>query len=204
MKLFNPSLRSNGVSRRTIFGAVGLFLVIGFVSAFYFRSARNNSYSVRISASDGSSSSIDLSVLEGVTLLNLRSEQREQISLHSSCNTLIIFLSPGDCPNCLKERSVWENLAVSYEPSQLRVIPILVNTSAQESKPFLEFLNMPLPIYYDETDQLNQSALIPKEMPFKTLVGRKGVLLAQGPNPKANEQAEFGNTVRATLNKCGE
>lgn len=88
--------------------------------------------------------------------------------------------------------------------SQLGVIAILVNTSAQESKPFLEFLNMPLPIYYDETDHLRQEVVIPKVTPFKTLIDRKGVLLAQGPNPKANEQAEFGNKVRATLSKCGE
>jgi hypothetical protein len=84
------------------------------------------------------------------------------------------------------------------------VIPILVNTSAQESKPFLEFLNMSLPIYYDETEHLRKEALIPKETPFKMLIDRKGVLLAQGPNPKANEQAEFENKVRATLTKCGE
>ena len=204
MKLFNPSLRSSAVLLKTIFGAAGLFLLIGGVSAFYFRSVRKDSYSVRISGSDGSSSSIDLFVLEGATLLNLRSEQREQISLHSSCNTLIIFLSPGDCPNCLKERAVWEDLARSYDRSQLRVIPILVNTSPLESKPFLGFLNMPLAVYYDETDHLTQADLIPKETPFKTLVGRKGVLLAQGPNPKANEQAEFGNKVRATLDRCGE
>jgi hypothetical protein len=204
MKLFNPSLRSNGVSLKTIFGAVSVCLLVGFVSAFYFRNARNESYSVRVSASDGSSSSIDLSALDGVTLLNLDSGQHEQISLRSSCNTLVIFLSPGDCPNCLKERVVWENLAKTYQPSLLRVIPILVNTSAQESKPFLEFLNMPLAVYYDDTDHLTQAALIPKETPFKTLIGRKGVLLVQGPNPKANEQAAFGNKVRATLNNCGE
>ena len=204
MKSFNPSLRSNAVSLKTIFGAVSLCLLAGFVSALYFPIARNKSYTVRISAPDGSSCSIDLSGLEGATLLNLRSEQREQISLRSSCNTLIIFFSPGDCPNCLKERSVWEDLARSYKPSQLRVIPILVNTSAQESRPFLEFLNMPLPIYFDEINQLRQGALIPKETPFKTLLGRKGVLLAQGPNPKANEQAQFGNKVRATLDRCGE
>jgi hypothetical protein len=204
MKLFNPSLSSNAVSLNTIFGAVGLCLLVGFVSAFYLRNARNKSYSVRVSASDGSSSSIDLSALDGITLLNLDSEQREQISLRSSCNTLVIFLSPGDCPNCLKERVVWENLAKTYQPSLLRVIPILVNTSAQESKPFLEFLNMPIAVYYDDTDYLTQAALIPKETPFKTLIARKGVLLAQGPNPKANEQAEFGNKVRTTLNNCGE
>lgn len=204
MKSFNPSLRSNAVSRKTILGVISVCLLVGSVSAFYFRNTRNNPYNVRISASDGSSSSIDLSALDGITLLNLDSGQREQISLRSSCNTLIIFLSPGDCPNCLKERLVWENLAKTYQPSLLRVIPILVNTSAQESKPFLEFLNMPLAVYYDETGRLTQAALIPKETPFKTLIGRKGVLLAQGPNPKANEQAEFGNKIRATLNTCGE
>ncbi len=204
MKFFNPRLRFNAVSPITIFAVIVLWVLAGFVSAFYFRRAQNNPYAVRISASDGSSSSIDFSAVEGVTLLNLGSEQRERLSLRASCNTLIIFLSPGDCPNCLKERSVWENLAKSYEPSQLRVISILVNTSAQESKTFLEFLNMPLPIYYDVTDYLRQQALIPKETPFKTLLDRNGVLLAQGPNPKANEQAEFGTKVRATLSNCGE
>lgn len=204
MKFFNPRLRFNAVSPITIFAVIVLWVLAGFVSAFYFRRAQNNPYAVRISASDGSSSSIDFSAVEGVTLLNLGSEQQERLSLRASCNTLIIFLSPGDCPNCLKERSVWENLAKSYEPSQLRVISILVNTSAQESKTFLEFLNMPLPIYYDVTDYLRQQALIPKETPFKTLLDRNGVLLAQGPNPKANEQAEFGTKVRATLSNCGE
>jgi hypothetical protein len=203
MKLFNPRLRSNAVSPKPILAAIALCLLVGFVSAFYFRSTRKNAYRVRISAPDGSSSSIDFSAMEGVTVLNLRSEQREQISLRSSCNTLVIFISPGDCPNCLKERSVWENLAKSYEPSQLRVMPILVNTSEQESRPFSEFLNMPQPVYYDDTRQLAQEAVTPKETPFKALVDRNGVLLAQGPNPKASEQTECGNKVRATLSKCG-
>lgn len=203
MKLFNPRLRSNALLSKPILAAIALCLLAGLVSAFYFRTTRKNSYRVRISAPDGSSSLIDFSAMEGVTLLNLRSEQREQISLRSSCNTLVIFISPGDCPNCLKERSVWENLAKSYEPSQLRVMPILVNTSAQESKPFSEFLNMPQPVYYDETRQLAQEAVTPKETPFKALLNRNGVLLAQGPNPKASEQTEFGNKVRATLSKCG-
>jgi hypothetical protein len=203
MKLFNPRLRSNAVAAKPILAAIALCLLVGFVSAFYFRSTRKNAYRVRISAPDGSSSSIDFSAMEGVTVFNLRSEQREQISLRSSCNTLVIFISPGDCPNCLKERSVWENLAKSYDPSQLRVMPILVNTSEQESKPFSEFFNKPLPIYYDETNQLEHEAVAPKQTPFKALMDRNGVLLAQGPNPKASEQTEFGNKVRATLSKCG-
>jgi len=204
MRSFSPYLSSKAVSTKTILSAVGLFFLAGLVSASYFRSARNNPYCVRISGADGSSSSIDLSVLEGVTLINLGSGQREQISLRSSCNTLVVFISPGDCPNCLKERSVWENLATSYDVSRLRVIAILVHTSAEESKSFLEFLNLKMPVYYNDSDHLNQQPLIPKETPFKTLIGREGVLLAQGPNPKANEQAEFGNKVRATLRNCGE
>jgi hypothetical protein len=184
--------------------AVGLCLLAGLLGASYFRSGRNNPYSVRISASDGSSSSIDLSVLEGVTLLNLGSGQREQISLRSSCNTLVVFLSAGDCPNCLKERALWDSLGNSYQPSHLRVISILVNTSVQESKPFLEFLNLRTPVYYDESGQLTKKPLIPRETPFKALIGRDGVLLAEGPNPKANEQAEFANKVRATLRSCGD
>jgi hypothetical protein len=43
----------------------------------------------------------------------------------------------------------------------------------------------------------------PKETPFKALMDRNGVLLAQGPNAKASEQTKFGNKVRATLSKCG-
>lgn len=204
MRSFSLRLSSKAVSTKSILSAVGLFLLAGLVSASYFRSARNNPYSVRTTSGDGSSSSIDLSVLEGVTLINLGSGQREQISLRSSCNTLVVFISPGDCQNCLKERSVWENLATSYDVSRLRVLAILVHTSVEESKSFLEFLNLKMPVYYDDSDHLNQQPLIPKETPFKTLIGREGVLLAQGPNPKANEQAEFGNKVRATLRNCGE
>jgi hypothetical protein len=62
---------------------------------------------------------------------------------------------------------------------------------------------MPLPVYYDETSQLAQQAVTPKETPFKALMDRNGVLLAQGPNAKASEQTKFGNKVRATLSKCG-
>lgn len=204
MKSFNPRLSSKVISTKTILSAVGLCLLAGLVGASYFRSAQKNSYSVRITGADGSSSAIDLSVLEGTTLLNLGSGQREQISLRSSCNTLIIFLSPGDCPNCLKERALWEDLAKSYDPSHLRVIPILVHTSAQEVKPFLEFLNVGMSVYFDESDHLKQQPLIPRETPFKALVCREKVLLAEGPNPKANEQAEFGKKVRATLRTCGE
>jgi hypothetical protein len=204
MKSFKPRLSFKVISTKTILSVVGLCLLAGFVGASYFRSALKNSYSVRIFAADGSSSTIDLSVLEGITLLNLGSGQREQISLRSSCNTLLIFLSPGDCPNCLKERALWDELARSYDASHLRVIPILVHTSSPETKPFLEFLNVGMSVYFDETDQLKHQPSIPRETPFKALVCREKVLLAEGPNPKASEQAEFGKKVRATLRSCGE
>lgn len=179
-------------------------LLAGLVSASYFGNARRVGYKVIIPGSDGPPSSIDFSLLEGVTLLNLNSGQQEQISLHSSCNTLVIIFSPGDCPNCLRERTVWENLAKSYDPSRLRVISVLVNTSAEEAKSFTKAFNMSTAVYFDESGQLRQGALVPPITPFKTLIGRDtGVLLAEGPNPKANEQAEFESKVQSQVRNCG-
>lgn len=187
----------------TVFATIAFCLMAGLVGGSYFRADRRAGYKVIIPGTDGPNTSIDLSSLEGVTLLNLNSGQPERMSLHSSCNTLVIIFSPGDCPNCLTERRVWEHLAKSYEPSQLRVISVLVNTSAAEARAFSKAFNMSIAMYYDESDQLKQRSLVPPISPFKVLIRRdKGVLLANGPNPTTNEQAEFGNKVQSQVQDC--
>ena len=187
----------------SFFATIALCLLAGLVGASYFGNARKAGYKVIIPGTDGPDTAIDLSRLEGVTLLNLNSGQPERISLHSSCNTLVIIFSPGDCPSCLIERTVWENLAKSYEPSELRVISVLVNTSAAEARAFSKAFNMSIAVYYDESDQLKQRSLVPPIMPFKVLIRRdKGVLLADGPNPTTKEHAEFGNKVQSKVQDC--
>jgi hypothetical protein len=184
-------------------GLITCCLLVGIVSASYLRRARSNGYKVVIPATDGPSSSIDFSLLEGVTLLNLNSGHQEPISLRSSCNTLVIIFSPGDCPNCLRERTVWEDLAKSYDPSRLRVMSVLVNTSRDEAKSFTKAFNTSIAVYFDESGQLRRGALVPPITPFKTLIARDtGVLLAEGPNPRTNEQAEFGRKLQSEVKDC--
>lgn len=203
MKFSSRHPKSKKVTLWSIVAIIALCLLTGFASASYFRGARKVEYRVIIPGTDRSRSLIDFSRLEGITLLNLNSGQHEQISLRSSCNTLVIIFSPGDCPNCLRERSVWEELAKSHDPSRLRVIPVLVNTSAEEAKSFSKAFNMSIAVYYDESGQLRQGALVPRITPFKTLIGRDmGVLLAEGPTPKANEQAEFESKVQSQVRDC--
>lgn len=203
MEFLSRHPRSEKTTIWSIVAIIAFCLLAGLASASYIRNARKVGYKVIIPGTDGPPSSLDFARLEGVKLLNLNSGQQEQISFRSSCNTLVIIFSPGDCPNCLRERTVWESLAKSYEPSRLRVISVLINSSAEEAKSFSKAFNMSIATYYDESGQLRHDSLTPPLTPFKTLIGRdKGVLFAEGPNALVNEQAEFRNKVQSEVWDC--
>jgi peroxiredoxin len=153
---------------------------------------------------DGSSSLMDFSVLEGMTLIDLKTAEPRNVTLKTSCNTLVIIFAPGDCPSCLKEKRVWESLARSYDAARFQVVGIVVRASAEEAETISKALNVPFPIFYDKRNLLKQMSLAPQVTPFKVLFARDtGVLLAAGPVSRANEQEQFGEKVRSSLEDCG-
>ncbi len=202
MRFLERSFRfSNTSARSLLIFAAFCFFVMG-ASCFYI--TPKPQYKVTAPNPDGSSSLMDFSLLEGMTLVNLKAGEPENITLTSSCNTLVIILSPGDCPTCLREKLVWESLARSYNVARFRVIGIIIRASAEEAETISKALNLPFEIYYDKRNDLKQRSLAPPVTPFKILCGRgKGVLLAAGPSNIVNEQEKFGEKVRSSLEDCG-
>jgi len=201
MRFLERNFRFSNTSARFlfIFAAFGV-LVMG---ASYFYRTRKPQYKVMVPNPDGSSSLMDFSLLEGITLVNLKAGEPEGVTLTSSCNTLVIIFSPGDCPSCLREKLVWESLARSYNAARFQVIGIIIRASAEEAETITKALNVPFTIYYDKRNDLKQRSLAPQVTPFKILFGgRKGILLAAGPNNRVNEQEQFGEKVRSSLEDC--
>jgi peroxiredoxin len=83
-------------------------------------------------------------------------------------------MSPGDCPNCLRERSVWESLSRGHEASRLRVVGILLRTSPEEALAFARAYRLPFPLYLDRENQLRRVTELPPLTPFKVLVNSRG------------------------------
>ena len=202
MRFLEPSFRFSKKPVLFLFvvAAFGLFVM----GPSYFYKRPKQQYQVIVPNPDGSSSLMDFSLLEGMSFVNLKAGAPESISLATSCNTLVIIFSPGDCPSCLREKSVWESLARSYDASRFQVIGIVIRASAEEADEISKALNVPFALYYDKGNNLKQKSLAPQLTPFKTLFSRRrGVLLAAGPAPKGNEQEQFGEKVRSSLEDCG-
>lgn len=148
---------------------------------------------------DGSQAMLDVGAVAGVPLAEMGSGRAEPLSL-GPANTLVVFLSGGDCPNCLAERSVWEELARSHDPSQLKVVGVLVRTSSSEARTFADAYNLSFPLYLDGEGGLGRLTALPQVTPFKVLIDRGGrVLLAAGPNPDITTHKDFGDKVNAKL-----
>lgn len=176
---------------------LGCLLVAGAIA--YAFTARGVASRVVLDNPDGSHAMLDVGAIRGVPLTEMRSGRAEPLSF-GPANTLVVFLSGGDCPTCLAERSVWEDLARSHDPSQLRIVGVLVRTSPSEARTFADAYNLTFPLYLDGEGGLGRLTALPQVTPFKVLIDRGGnVLLAAGPNPDITTHKDFGDKVNAKL-----
>ncbi|MCA1634190.1 MAG: redoxin domain-containing protein [Acidobacteria bacterium] len=177
--------------------ALGCLLAAGVIA--YALVARGGASSVVLDNPDGSRATLDMNALGAVPLLEMKSGRAEPVSFDSA-RTLVVFLSGGDCSNCLAERSVWEDLARSHDPSQLRVVGVLVRTSPSEARTFADAYNLSFPLHLDGEGRLGEGTALPQSTPFKVLINGEGkVLLAAGPNPDISTHKDFGDMVVAQL-----
>ncbi len=196
MKLSAPS--SNHQRRKILLTALLILSCLVAASAFLL-SSHGGSRTIWVSELDGSRVRLDVSALKGMRLLNLKTE-REEIITYGTANTLVIFLSPGDCPNCLRERSVWEELNNAHDAAKLRVVGVLVRSSIAEARTFAKAYQFPFPLYFADKNRVGQATPLPQLTPFKVLVNAQGdVLLADGPNANASTQKIFGQKVSESL-----
>lgn len=162
-------------------------------------SRRGSARSVLVQNADGSSIRLDVSVLGGKRLLDAATGAEKTFAF-GPANTLVVLMSAGDCPNCLRERSVWAELSRGHDASELQVVGVLLRTSPQEARTFAKTYELPFPVYLDYENRLGRATELPRLTPFKVLVNSKGeALLADGPNPTASTQAAFGERVNKRL-----
>lgn len=194
------SAQSSSPLRRRSWSAVVLLLAACLAAAgAVLLGRRGDARVVLLENPDGSRSRLDVSALKGERLLDLATGREEPLSFDSE-KTLLILLSPGDCPNCLRERDVWGELSRGHGPSGLRVVGVLLRSSPSEALTFARAFQFPFPLYLDRENRLRRATELPTLTPFKILVNSEGeVLLADGPNGNAAAQAAFGQKVLEKL-----
>jgi peroxiredoxin len=185
--------------RALSFGLQAICCVLAAGVIAYALAGRSGASKVALDNPDGSRAVLDVSALPGVSLPEMKSGKEEPLSFGPGA-TLVVFLSGGDCSTCLAERSVWEELARAHDPSELRVVGVLVRTSPSEARTFAEAYNLSFPLYLDGEGRLGQGTALPQATPFKVLIDSGGkVLLADGPNPGVSMHKDFGDKVVARL-----
>lgn len=160
----------------------------------------NSSGKITVDNPDGSRTTMNISSLKDVHLIDLKTG-RPASFIPKRPNSLLVFMSPVDCPSCLEEVRVWQTLSNSYGNSNLEVVGILVNTSIAESQAFIKAYQPSFTLYLDDQNQIDRYVGLPQKTPFKSLINSQGkVLLAEGPKNVAMEQQAFGAKVVELLN----
>jgi peroxiredoxin len=191
---------SNYPKARNLLVLLTCALLVGGASLYLYSVQSRAAHKVLLHNPDGSQVTIDLSPLEGMSLLNLKTGRTEHVS-YGAAHTLLVFMSPGDCPACLTEQRVWDELAQTHDSAQLQVVGILVRTSLAEARAFAKGYPSSFTLYVDVNEQLKHSAALPPTTPFKALVDHEGkVLLAEGPNADPAQHRNFSQHVLARLN----
>lgn len=104
--------------------------------------------------------------------------------------SLIVFMSPGDCPVSLREAVQWERLhreSGGDGNGRLAVVGIVGHTDEREGRQFVRQLDLTFPVMIDETG-LTAALFSIDRTPFQLLVDREGVIQAMaGPRLGGNE-----------------
>lgn len=115
--------------------------------------------------------------------------------------TLFIFFTPTDCPSCLREATVWENLFRDRQSLDLSIIGIVDHGSQQEAEALQQQLGTSFPVLFDPQSTLRNVFGI-RETPEKILVDRQEkVLLTDAGNQTPETQLAFNKTVREMCRK---
>jgi thiol-disulfide isomerase/thioredoxin len=140
---------------------------------------------------DGSEDNMDVRVFDGLKVKTLDKGEDAEISLSGSDHTLMILISAGDCPSCLRENEVYKQLAETYSKKQLRIVFLFVRSTLDEAKTLTKSYNFPSEVYFDGQNIGGKTAL-PVAMPFKILFNHdKGVALVDGPNVTKELHSKF-------------
>jgi peroxiredoxin len=142
---------------------------------------------------------MDVSVFERTKLLNIKTGNSENLSFGDADYTLLVLLSAGDCPNCLKEKEIWAELINTFGSQKLKVIGVLSRTSLEEAETFIDGFNFPFPVFLDNDSRLSQMTKLPQLTPYKVLLKNGEVILAQGPSPDTKVQQAYGEKIKSKL-----
>lgn len=130
--------------------------------------------------------------------LSLLSSLREASGSRKAPYTLIVLFSTGDCPMCLRESSIWDELD-KHAPERLSVVGIVDQTSSIEAEQFASGAHISFPILLDTASQLRKALNI-SYTPAKILINMNGlVLFADHPNQTDEQQAVFRQRVIALI-----
>lgn len=192
-----PSSKRNRLWRRartTLALCAAALCVAAYVSA-----RRAAPRAVLIDNPDGTRSTLSVEQLKGLELLNPRTGRAEPFALTSE-KTLVVFLSAGDCPTCLDERRVWEELARAADERRFRVVGLLVRSSPAEAETFVKAYAPSFTVLLDDRGEIARRTQLPQITPFKVLVnGRGEILMTDGPNNKPRAQEAFREKVAAQI-----
>ena len=198
MKSYAPVSKS--FNRVRAFAAPSLALLLACVcAAVYLVRARRAERQVLIVNRDGTRGVMDLGRLGEARLTNPRTGGTEAFGCKSR-RCLLIFFSPADCSSCVGEVGRWQELSQRFGPDRLQVRGFLVRTSWDEAQAFLRDYSPSVELSLDADDEIEGLAGLPHKTPFKVLTDGEGrVLMVDGPNSTAAEQASFVGRVAARV-----
>lgn len=87
---------------------------------------------------------------------------------------LYIFLSPRDCPNCLRESMYWQLLAKKYRA--VKVFAVSKGTYQKQLGTLIDTYHLTFPFLIDHENQLFDSLGI-EYTPLKILVDKQGIII---------------------------
>jgi len=129
----------------------------------------------------------------------LRLEQRYLGGQEERPYTLFVFLSPTDCPVCLQEAAVWEELNQAGRALNLTVVGVMDHASNDEATQFLKGAGLTFPVILDESGQLVRGLRI-ERTPYKVLINKAAeVLLTDTPNQGSERQHAFGDAIKRAV-----
>jgi hypothetical protein len=167
------------------------------VGVIFFLYIGKDKRSLTVIKADGSKVVLNFSDVFAGQYLNIKLSRNEKIQ-SKAAHILLIFLSAGDCSNCLDEEAIWAKLSNQYDPETLQVVGILVRTSQSEASSFVRAYNFPFPILLDVGGSIE--AYLPEALPLKVILNKDGVpIFTDGPNPNISAQQRLGLAIQEIL-----
>lgn len=91
--------------------------------------------------------------------------------------TLFIFFALSDCPSCLMEKNVWEEI---HKMNKVKVVGIVSHKDENELKVWIENSNLSFTTLYDKSKKVTEFIKKQhnvKDTPLKILVARSGEII---------------------------